>query len=172
MTLSRTLRWICLLFLLTCVVGCDQTAKHVARTRLSQLSSVSFSGGLLELRLAENPGGFLSLGAQLPESARFAAFNFAVALGLAGLLVYLTSSARMGRTRFLGLALILAGGTSNLLDRLFRNGLVTDFATINLGPFRTGIFNWADVLIVTGFAVMVWSLRKAAVWKTPDPNAA
>jgi len=158
MTLARKLRLVCLTILLVCTVGCDQISKRIAREGLSQTDSVSLSGGLVELKLAENPGSFLSLGALLPESARFAVFTLGVGAGLVALLAYLTSRALIDMTRFVGLSFVVAGGMSNLLDRIFRHGLVTDFVTIHVGPFHTGVFNSADVLIVAGFAVLIWRL--------------
>lgn len=144
---------------LLCTVGCDQTAKHLARTVLSHERAVTLPGRVLELQLADNPGSFLSLGAWLPNPARFVVFTLGVGLGLAALAVYLTGSARISGARFFGLALILAGGTGNLLDRVMRHGQVTDFAILHLGPIHTGVFNVADVLIMLGAGVLAWSLR-------------
>jgi signal peptidase II len=118
------------------------------------------SGGLVELRLAENPGSFLSLGALLPDSARFAFFTLGVGAGLLALTGYLTRRSRIGLMRFIGLSLVMAGGISNVLDRIFNHGLVTDFATVRIGPLHTGVFNVADVLIMIGIGAMIWSLRK------------
>lgn len=160
MTLARKLRLACLMILLVCTVGCDQISKHIARAGLSQMDSVSLPGGLVELKLAENPGSFLSLGALLPESARFVVFTLGVGVGLVALLAYLTSRARIDLTHFIGLTFVMAGGMSNLLDRIFRHGLVTDFITIRVGPFHTGIFNSADVLIMGGFALIVCGFRR------------
>jgi signal peptidase II len=131
------------------------------------MDSVSLPGGLVELKLAENPGSFLSLGALLPESARFAVFTLGVGVGLVALLAYLTSRARIGMTHFIGLSLVMAGGMSNLLDRIFRHGLVTDFVTIHIGPFHTGIFNLADVLIMVGFALIIWRSRRRTSSDSP-----
>ena len=161
MTLARKLRLVCLMTLLVCTVGCDQITKHIAREGLSQMDSVKLPGGLVELKLAENPGSFLSLGALLPEPARFAVFTLGVGVGLAILLGYLASRTRIDMTHFIGLSLIMAGGLSNLLDRIFRHGLVTDFVTIHVGPFHTGIFNSADVLIMIGLALIIWRFRRA-----------
>jgi signal peptidase II len=160
MNLSRKLRLGCLICLLVCTVGCDQTSKHLARSRLSQATLVILSGGLVEFRLAENPGSFLSLGALLPDSVRFVVFTLGVGAGLLALTGYLTSRSRIGLMRFIGLSLVTAGGISNVLDRILHHGLVTDFATVRIGPLHTGVFNVADVLIMIGVGVVIWSLRK------------
>lgn len=165
MNLSRRLRLGCLLCLLVCTVGCDQTSKHLARSGLSQTGSVVILGGLVELSLAENPGSFLSLGALLPDPVRFAVLTLGVGAGLLAFTAYLISRTRMGLIRFIGLALMIAGGTSNLVDRVFRHGLVTDFATVRIGPFHTGVFNVADVLIMIGLGIVIWSH-----WKRKSPD--
>ena len=69
--------------------------------------------------------------------------------------------------RFIGLSLVVAGGMSNLLDRIFRNGQVTDFAIIQIGPFHTGVFNAADVLIMIGIGVIICTIRKKRLPNSP-----
>ena len=53
----------------------------------------------------------------------------------------------------LGVALLIAGGGSNWLDRITR-GSVIDFLNVGIGPVRTGVFNVADVAIVMGVALI------------------
>ena len=166
MNLSRKLRLGCLIGLLICTVGCDQTSKHLARSGLRQASSVILPGGLVELRLAENPGTFLSFGAALPDWARFVVFTLGVGVGLLALATYLISRSRIDLMRFVGLSLVTTGGISNLIDRVFRQGAVTDFAIIRVGPIHTGIFNIADVLIMIGVGVIIWSLRQRRLSQT------
>jgi signal peptidase II len=162
----RHLRLALLLAIITATVGCDQTTKHFARTHLSSIDALSLPAGLGELRLAENPGSFLSLGAALPSGARFAAFT--VITGAALLAVFITLCRRPGISglNFFGLAFITAGGLSNLIDRILRHGRVTDFIYLQLGPAHTGIFNPADVLILLGVALLAFSLMKK-----PTPSA-
>jgi signal peptidase II len=167
MTLSRKLRLACLMTLLVCTVGCDQASKHIARAGLSQGDSVRLPGGMVELKLADNPGAFLSLGAPLSDSARFNVFTLGVGISLVALFAYLTSRPRIDLTRFIGLSCVVAGGVSNFLDRIFRHGLVTDFITIHAGPFHTGVFNWADVLIMIGFGIMILTLRRRVSSDSP-----
>ncbi len=168
----RRLRLGVMLLVLAGTVGCDQTAKHFARTRLGASDSVTFPGGFGEFRLAENPGSFLNFGAALPEPARLALLTIGVATGLVILFLYLAANSRLSRMAFLGLALVLAGGTSNLIDRVTRHGLVTDFVLLRVGPVHTGIFNPADVIIVLGMALLACSFWKRAGPKDsrpPDP---
>ena len=152
---SRKIRLLILLFVLGCAAGCDQASKHLARSGLEYSHPVNLPGGFGELLLAENPGSFLSLGDSLSKPFRLALFTVATGAGMLGLFAYLVG-ARLGPFNFIGLALIWVGGTSNLIDRVTRHGLVTDFVVIRVGPFHTGVFNAADVMIMAGVALLIY----------------
>jgi signal peptidase II len=172
MPISRKFRLVVLLLVLGCTVGCDQTSKHIARTELKHFASITLPGGLGEFRLVENPGSFLGLCDSLPDSLRLALLTVGVGVGLLGLLAYLAGRARLNRYAFIGLSLIWAGGTSNLIDRVTRpGGLVTDFIFIRIGPLHTGVFNAADIVIMIGMTVLVcdlWRTRRQI--HTPQPQ--
>jgi signal peptidase II len=168
MTPSRTLRLLTVLVVLICTAGCDQAAKHLARAGLSPFQSTNLAGGFVELTLAENPGAFLSLGGTLPEPVRGGLLTVGIGAGLICLAGYLVGRARLGWLSFLSLALVWAGGMSNLIDRFARHGRVTDFIVIRAGPFHTGIFNFADLAIVIGTVLLFGSL---SWWKNTSPTA-
>jgi signal peptidase II len=155
MQFSRKIRLFILLLVLGCAAGCDQASKHVARSELDHSSPVILPGGFGELCLAENPGSFLSLGDALPNSLRLAIFTVGTGAFLLGLFAYLVGT-RGSRCHFIGLMLIWAGGTSNLIDRIARHGRVTDFVVIRVGPLHTGVFNAADAMIMAGLAILVY----------------
>ena len=54
------------------------------------------------------------------------------------------------------LGLVLGGGTANLVDR-FPDGRVTDFIDVGLGLHRWPTFNLADVFILTGVGLLLFS---------------
>jgi len=146
------------LAVLASTAGCDHATKQFARNELGRLGSTRVPGGILEFTLAENSGAFLSLGAALPGSAR-AFLAVLIGLGLAALLIYLLLATTLRWGSFAGLALIWAGGLSNLLERFARHGLVTDFMLIRVGPLHTGVFNVADLAIVSGMIILLASTR-------------
>jgi signal peptidase II len=55
-----------------------------------------------------------------------------------------------------GEMLVLVGGTSNFLDRLVYGGVV-DFIQLSYGKWSFPIFNFADIYIVIGVAVMIYT---------------
>ena len=127
-------------------------------------------GGFGELRLAENPGSFLSLGESLSVPMRTALLTIGVGAGLLGLLAYLVSGAGLSWFSFTGLAMAWAGGMSNLIDRVARQGNVTDFVIIHIGPLHTGVFNAADVVILLGVATLICDLWKRQRSHLPEPS--
>ena len=63
-------RYSLVLLVLVCV-GCDQVTKAVARSSLPRYHRFSYLGDTVRLEYTENPGAFLSLGADLSPSVRF-----------------------------------------------------------------------------------------------------
>jgi signal peptidase II len=151
--LRRRLVSVALAGLIIATIGCDQVSKRVASVHLADSAGHSFLGDALRLQYEENRGGFLSIGADLPEWARTAIFS--VGSGLA-LLAYVISALTLplDRIALVGLCLLFAGGLSNLVDRLL-HGRVIDFLNIGVGPLRTGIFNVADVAVMIGAVVLM-----------------
>lgn len=151
-TLKRTV--LMLIVLLSCV-GCDQASKHIVRIRLPEFVTYSMWGDVLRLQHTENHGAFLSLGAALSDSTRFAIFVVAVAIALLAMLVYLIRTPGIGAATIVAVSLIAGGGLSNLIDRILFRGGVTDFLNLGIGPVRTGIFNIADVAIMAGVGMLL-----------------
>jgi signal peptidase II len=142
-----------LLIVVLTTIGCDHATKYAARVSLQNTPHRSYFGNMIRISYAENTGGFLSLGANLPTAHRtvlFTAITGVVLLGL-GALVF---RGRLDRITGLGMALFVAGGVSNWIDRVLR-GSVVDFLNLGIGSLRTGIFNVADVAIMLGAAVMI-----------------
>jgi signal peptidase II len=144
---------------LFCCVGCDQASKAAARSFLSSGTLHSYLADSFRLQLTENPGSFLSLGAALPQQVRFWLFTAVVGLLLIALLGAALFSRRLDRPRAVALALIAGGGVSNLIDRLWNDGRVTDFLNVGIGAVRTGVFNLADMLILSGALALLFANR-------------
>jgi len=152
---TRLGRWAALFVLMSGTFGCDRMTKHYAAVSLAGRAEESFLDGTVRLEYAENPGAFLSLGESLPSPLRTAVFTVGTGLVLLATVVVAFRS-RWSGPPLAGLALVCAGGASNLLDRVAR-GRVIDFMNVGLGPVRTGIFNVADVAILAGVVLIVFT---------------
>ncbi len=160
---NKRMRLILALALLTCCVGCDQATKHIATETLSGKPPQSYFSNIFRLEYALNPGGFLSLGANLTPQVRFWVFAVLNLVLLAGSVYVLATKWDMHMVKFVAVVLFVAGGCGNLIDRTLHDGFVTDFLNLGIGPVRTGIFNVADVAITAGaVALLIMSRGRQA----------
>lgn len=142
-----------LCLLLAATAGCDRVTKHYAVTTLAGNPGQSYLGDTIRLDYYENAGGFLSAGSTWSPQARTVVFQVANGVFLFGTLI-MALLYQWSRLAAVGLILFVAGGLSNLIDRV-AIGSVVDFMNIGIGPLRTGIFNVADVAIMAGVCLLV-----------------
>ncbi len=160
-SLTRASTLIALFVVIAMTIGCDRVTKRVAQETLEGSPGRSYLADTVRFELTQNAGAFLGLGADWPPAVQTALFTIGNSLVLAALVIAAIRLRWSGLTLF-GLALFVAGGASNLADRVTQ-GTVTDFINVGLGPVRTGIFNVADVAIMLGAAlVALASLRASA----------
>lgn len=160
-----TRRRIVLAIVILLTIALDQQTKRMARATLAFEPPRHY--GVLTLLYAENPGAFLSLGANLPPNVRHVVFDGIVTIGLAAAAFVLFTGRMQSRADDLAIAFIVAGGAGNLIDRFRFGGRVTDFLYLALGPLHTGIFNVADVAI-TG--AVIWLALSWVVVRKPAKN--
>jgi signal peptidase II len=155
--MTKIARGLLLFLLISSTVGCDRVTKNLAQAALDGTAVKTFFGDTVRLEYVENVGGFLSMGASLEPQLR--AIIFCVGTGLILLALSVTMIHYRRRTWYLvGACLAIAGGASNLLDRIVRHAVI-DFVSVGLGDhLRTGIFNVADVAVLLGICVMMFSL--------------
>jgi signal peptidase II len=161
-------RLLLILAILFCTVGCDQATKSVAKSYLADGRPVIMLGDTVRLDLARNYGAFLSLGSSIGESSQGLLMSAAVGIVLAGLLLHLFISRPQNPLVAAAIALIVGGGVSNLVDRLRYGGYVVDFLNVGIGSLRTGIFNVADMAIMAGVVLWIFSDR---LWKDEKSQA-
>lgn len=133
-----------MLFLAVALTGLvlDVATKVIAVDQLDPRQPVRLLGGLLTLQLIRNPGAAFSSGERFTY-----VFSIAAILVLVFVLVRLVP--RVGHPGWaVGLGLLVAGVSGNLVDRLFRapgvlRGHVVDFLQLPHWP----IFNVADMCI-------------------------
>lgn len=136
------------------VAAADLIAKAISEARLAD-SSVDL--GLIELRLAYNPGVAFSMGDKLPAGV-IVAVTAAISIAFA---VYAWHRApRAGWIERIAGGAVIGGAVANVVDRS-RDGVVTDY--LHTGWWPT--FNLADTFLVTGCIVI------ALLHARPEPSA-
>ena len=133
------------------LVSLDQIIKFLVIKYLEPIGSLPLIDGFIQLNYAENTG------------AAFGSFSgytwilsvFTLVVIVAGLVYILRGKVKFG-VEYVCIALILAGGLGNLIDRISR-GFVVDYIEPLFIDFA--IFNFADIL-VTCSAVMliIWMI--------------
>lgn len=146
-----------LIVALTTCIGCDQITKDFARDNLMYGAPVTIVEDLVHLVYAENSGIAFGIGAELSETTRFWLFNVGVLAVLMTITVVAYRRRGQGALFLAGATLIIAGGVSNLIDRFINEGHVVDFVVLDLGGFRSIVFNFADVLVMCGAGLLVVS---------------
>lgn len=148
-----------LLTLFLCI-AVDQTSKELAGHYLSSIQSSFYLQGLVGFKYVENTGMFSSLGAGLTATTRFWLFTVVVSIALFSLLAYILLNKTKSKLFLVGGAMIVGGGTSNVIDRIVNDGAVIDFIFLSIFGNRTEIFNIADVLITLGMIGLLIAYRK------------
>jgi signal peptidase II len=151
---SRLATQLLLVTAIVTTIGCDRVTKRIAVETLAGGPERSFLADTVRLVYAENTGGFLSLGADLPKRVRTGVFTVATGVML---IAFVTAGiqSRWDVWSVLGLTLLAAGGASNWADRVV-HGRVVDFLNVGIGSLRTGIFNVADIAIMAGVVMLLY----------------
>jgi signal peptidase II len=165
--MKRALRFSFLFTLLLSCIGCDQVTKSAARRLLARSDPIPMLNGFVRFEYAENTGGFLSLGANLPVAFRFVIFIVITGAVLAMMPLLAIKEWDKHPTGLVGLALMTGGGLGNLIDRMMNDGRVVDFVSLGVGSLRTGIMNVADVAVFAGAMLLLFGL----IIKTPSSAA-
>jgi signal peptidase II len=150
-----------LVFLLILLnIGCDQVSKHIVRGNLEYYQQVELINDNLILTKVENTGGFLGFGTAIHPLLKKIFFLAFPALVLIILVGFVLTRTRDNIYFIIGISFIIGGGIGNIFDRII-HGSVTDFLHLDIGIFRTGIFNLADVSIMFGTAcILIYNLTK------------
>ncbi len=156
----RRRQFIIALFTIVVINVIDQVSKQIARTQLLPFSEISSMGGLLRFHHSENPGAFLSLGAQFGANMRLGIFTVLVIVFLVwASWMLIRKLGHVNLTFVLGWSLLIAGGIGNVIDRIAK-GTVTDFMIFGFGPVQTGVLNIADMAITFGILIVLFLGRE------------
>lgn len=132
-------------------VAIDQIIKLLVIKHLEPIGSLPLVDGVVQLNYAENTGA--AFGSFSAHTDLLSIFTFVVII--IGFL-YLFIKKRKVDVEYVCIALIIAGGIGNLIDRVFR-GFVVDYIEPLFIEFA--IFNFADILVTCSSIVLViWLL--------------
>ncbi len=154
----RKKRWMAIPLVI--MIG-DGAVKKCAEKKLADRKSKELFGGRIRLHLLHNPGGALGV---LGKNQRLVLVANSVMLGIAAdEFVHLLKRERETSAKT-GLALLIGGGASNLIDRVWR-GYVTDYFSIHAGARfrRLGgiVFNISDFCVFAGSLLYVIGRSKS-----------
>ena len=119
---------------------------------------IDFFYGMLRLNYCENEGAAFSIG-----NGNVFLFIILNIILICGLIIYYEKNKKeFNKFSKYSIALVIGGGCSNLLDRIFR-GYVVDFIDIS-ELFNFPVFNIADIFIVLGvISLLIITIRN--MWK-------
>jgi signal peptidase II len=149
---------LCFAGLVACVaalVGCDHATKIAAESALRDRPPFQLVQGMVDLSYTENRDVAFDVMARLswhPASWLLVAFALATTAAVIGLWV---RRRRAAWPEHAGFACVVAGAIGNVADRAAR-GHVIDFIHVRFWP----VFNVADVLVVAGVGVLIWSTAR------------
>ncbi len=154
MKLSRT-AFIVLLIVFN--IAIDQISKIIVRAQVTPFSETPIIGDYFTLHNVENTGAFLGMGSDFNPTLRLILLLI-LPIGVLGyVLYYIIKNKSLDRFSLIGFCCIIGGGVANVYDRIVY-GSVTDFFHIDLGGvFKTGIFNVADMSVMLGMGLLLYS---------------
>jgi len=142
------IRIILILLVITANIGCDQFSKKIVKRSVLPYETIRVLNDHLTVTRVENSGAFLSAGDAMSKTSKQIFLTLIPIIAMVLGLVYLFLKPVSGNM-LIGLCFVIGGGFGNLFDRIMY-GSVTDFLFVKVGIFETGIFNLADVSIMTG----------------------
>ena len=154
---NKVIRTLFIFVLIAANIGCDQVSKSIVRETVDHQEWIELYQGNLILTNVENPGAFFGWLADLPPALKGILLSLLPSLAILAILFTVLTRLNLPKGSVVGLSFIIGGGIGNIYDRII-HGSVTDFLHIDLGLFRTGIFNMADVSIMVGMGVVLLSM--------------
>lgn len=141
-------------------IALDQISKFIVRAKVDPYSETPIIGDYFTLHNVENKGAFLGMGSELNDTLRLILLLILPLAVLGYVMYYIITNKNLDKASVIGFSCIVGGGIANVYDRVLY-GSVTDFFHIDLGGvFRTGIFNIADMSVMLGLGLLLYSSFK------------
>ncbi|UOB18222.1 signal peptidase II [Abyssalbus ytuae] len=157
MEIKNGVKKILVLLLVLLNFGCDQISKSIVRKNVEYYETTPIIQDNFILTKVENKGAFLGFGSSLHPVIKTVFLLGLPTVALLAMLAYLLFKTNLNQYFIIGFSFIVGGGIGNIFDRILY-GSVTDFLHIDLGLFKTGIFNMADVSVMAGSLYILFSV--------------
>lgn len=147
------------IFYISMIAGCigiDQLTKWLAVKFLDPNGTTQLIRGVLHLTYMENTGAAFGMLSNAPW-----VFNTFSVIAILAMSLYLFLGHATGKLYEISVALIVAGGIGNMIDRIGR-GYVVDFIDFTRVYFP-GIFNGADSFVCIGAGLMILALIREII---------
>jgi len=146
-------RWLSVLIALLVFVG-DQVTKSLVEKSIAEYTVVPVLPGFFNLTHTKNTGVAFGIFSGSPAPWKTALLIVVSAALIAAVVSFIWRSRRVHWEAGVGLALVLGGASSNLVDRI-RTGQVVDFLDFYWRGYHWPAFNLADSAIVVGAIFLV-----------------
>ncbi len=150
---GRSTRWLYVL-LGVLVFGGDQATKALVARSIPEHAVIPVIPHFLNFTNISNAGAAFGLFSDSPSRWKTVILIFVSTALLAAVVSFVYRSRHLHWQAGVGLALILGGAFSNLLDRV-RTGQVVDFLDVYVRNYHWYTFNLADSAIVVGAAFLI-----------------
>lgn len=139
--------------ILILLVAADQLTKFLTLIFLKPISTKVLIKGVLSLTYVENYGAAFGM----LQNSRWVFITLTIAI-ISAILAYRIRSGENGKLFNSSSLLLISGGMSNLIDRIFR-GYVVDMIQFTFIDYP--VFNFADCCVVAGAVLMcIYVLRR------------
>ncbi len=139
--------------MLILLVAADQLTKFLTLIFLKPISTKVLIKGVLSLTYVENYGAAFGM----LQNSRWVFITLTIAI-ISAILAYRIRSGENGKLFNSASILLISGGMSNLIDRIFR-GYVVDMIQFTFIDYP--VFNFADCCVVVGAVLMcIYVLRR------------
>jgi signal peptidase II len=152
------------------IIAADQVSKYwiVSTIPPNTIGFHVFTGDFLRIIHVKNNAVAFSMGSGLPDTVRMVLFIVLPVILIGAIIVYVIRSSEFSLFQRWLIAGVVGGGLGNLIDRIFRSGLVIDFVDVKFyglfGMERFPTFNVADSsIVVCGILLIIsfiFSLRE------------
>ena len=132
-----------------CLLGFDQYTKALIIKNFHLSESKPFINGFIDLVYVQNTGGAWGL-----LSGQTVILLLITIIIMIFCVVVLVRYAKNNKLLFWSVVLVLFGGIGNMIDRIFRDGIVIDFLHFEFWP-QFPVFNIADCGIVIGAGLLI-----------------